>query len=276
MKTEPAIPSRFRSFVDFPDMDYNPTVRASYPPQPGTTMQNSTLVVIPTYEERENIGRMIDAIFVHAPEVDLLVVDDDSPDRTWEVVEARIAEASRLHLIRRKNQRGLGTAYVAGFNFALERGYQTIIGMDADFSHDPREIPRMIEAAGRFDVVQGSRYIGGVRVLDWPLRRLILSTWANLYARLVTGLPLKDITSGYRCYRREVLEAIDLAGIRSNGYVFLIEMSFLAWRKGFRLGEIPIIFQERREGQSKISKSIIWESIWVVFKLRLLQLFGRV
>lgn len=238
-------------------------------------MQNNTLVVIPTYEERENIGRLIDEVFVHAPEVDVLVVDDDSPDRTWALVETRAAVDRRIHLIRRKNERGLGTAYVAGFTFALERGYRTIIGMDADFSHDPREIPKMIEAAGRFDVVQGSRYIGGVRVLDWPLRRLILSTWANLYARLVTGLPLKDITSGYRCYRREVLESIDLAGIRSNGYVFLIEMSFLAWRKGFRLGEIPIVFQERREGQSKISKSIIWESIWVVFKLRLLKMFGR-
>ncbi len=158
-----------------------------------------------------------------------------------------------------------------GFTFALEQGYRTIVGMDADFSHDPREIPKLVEASNRFDVVQGSRYIGGVRVLDWPLRRLILSTWANLYARLVTGLPLKDITSGYRCYRREVLEAIDLAGIRSNGYVFLIEMSFLAWRKGFSLGEVPIIFQERRSGQSKISKSIIWESIWVVFKLRVLE-----
>lgn len=238
-------------------------------------MKNNTLVVIPTYEERENIGRLIDEVFVHAPDVDLLVVDDDSPDRTWELVESRATGDSRIHLIHRKNQRGLGTAYVAGFTFALERGYRTIVGMDADFSHDPREIPKMVEAAGRFDVVQGSRYIGGVRVLDWPLTRLILSTGANLYARLVTGLPLKDITSGYRCYRREVLENIDLARIRSNGYVFLIEMSFLAWCKGFRLGEVPIIFQERREGQSKISKSIIWESVWVVFKLRVLKMFGR-
>jgi dolichol-phosphate mannosyltransferase len=238
-------------------------------------MQNDTLVVIPTYEERENIERMIEEIFVHAPEVDLLVVDDDSPDRTWELVESRVAGDSRLHLIRRQGKRGLGTAYIAGFNFALERGYHTIVGMDADFSHDPREIPKLVAATDSFDMVQGSRYVGGVRVLDWPLRRLVLSTWANLYARLVTGLPLKDITSGYRCYRREVLEAIDLAKIRSNGYVFLIEMSFLAWCKGFRLGELPIIFQERRVGQSKISKSIIWESIWVVFKLRLLKMFGR-
>jgi dolichol-phosphate mannosyltransferase len=239
-------------------------------------MRNNTLVVIPTYEERENIGRMIDEIFIHAPDVDLLVVDDDSPDRTWELVESRAADDPRIHLIRRMDQRGLGTAYVAGFTFALKGGYTAIVGMDADFSHDPREIPKMVEATGRFDMVQGSRYIGGVRVLDWPLRRLILSTWANLYARLVTGLPLKDITSGYRCYRRKVLESIDLTAIHSNGYVFLIEMSFLAWRKGFSLGEVPIIFQERRSGQSKISKSIIWESIWVVFKLRVLKLLGRV
>lgn len=239
-------------------------------------MRHDTLVVIPTYEERENIGPMIDEIFAHAPDVDLLVVDDNSPDRTWALVESRAANDGRIHLIRRLDQRGLGTAYVSGFAFALERGYKTIIGMDADFSHDPREIPKMVEATGRFDLVQGSRYIGGVRVLDWPLRRLILSTWANIYARLVTGLPLKDITSGYRCYRREVLESIDLTAIHSNGYVFLIEMSFLAWCKGFRLGEVPIIFQERRVGQSKISKSIIWESIWVVFKLRVLKLFGQV
>lgn len=238
-------------------------------------MLGSTLVVIPTYEERENIGPMIEDVLRHAPDADLLVVDDDSPDRTWALVEERAAADPRLHLIRRRDQRGLGTAYVTGFRFALERGYRTVVGMDADFSHDPREIPRLVAATEQFDLVQGSRYIGGVRVLDWPLRRLVLSTWANFYARLVTGLPLRDITSGYRCYRREVLEAIDLGGIRSNGYVFLIEMSFKAWCRGFSLGEVPIVFQERREGQSKISKSIIWESIWVVFKLRLLKILGR-
>jgi len=238
-------------------------------------MSNSTLVIVPTFNERQNITTLLELINEHAPEVDVLVVDDDSPDRTWELVEERAKTDNRIHLLRRQGQRGLGTAYVAGFKYALEQGYATIVGMDADLSHDPKEIPNLVAATERFDVVQGSRYIGGVRVLDWPLRRLVLSTWANLYAKLVTGLPLRDITSGYRCYRREVLEAIDLDGIRSNGYVFLIEMSFLAWRKGFQLGEVPIVFQERRQGQSKISRSIIWESIWVVIKLRLLKLFGR-
>ncbi len=238
-------------------------------------MSSSTLVIIPTYNERQNIEGMLERIGKYAPDVDVLVVDDDSPDRTWELVAKAAAENGQLHLLHRKGQRGLGTAYVAGFKYALENGYQTVVGMDADFSHDPKEIPKLVKATETFDLAQGSRYIGGVRVLDWPLRRLILSTWANIYAKLVTGLPLRDITSGYRCYRREVLESIDLSQIKSNGYVFLIEMSFKAWCKGFRLGEVPIIFQERRQGQSKISRSIIWESIWVVVKLRLLKLFGR-
>jgi len=237
--------------------------------------RDGTLVIIPTFNERQNIEGILDQIEEHAPEVDVLVVDDDSPDHTWELVEARSVANPKVQLLRRQGQRGLGTAYVAGFNDALEKGYRTVVGMDADFSHDPREIPNLVSASEKYDLVQGSRYVGGVRVLDWPLRRLVLSIWANVYARLVTGLPMKDITSGYRCYRREVLESIDLANIHSNGYVFLIEMSFLAWCRGFRLGEVPIVFQERRQGQSKISKSIIYESIWVVFKLRLLKLFGR-
>ncbi|HEY4611364.1 MAG TPA: polyprenol monophosphomannose synthase [Bacteroidota bacterium] len=235
-----------------------------------------SLVVIPTYNESENIPTMIPRVLAQHDSLDILIVDDNSPDGTARIVkdmQQSPQHGKRVHLIERASKLGLGTAYVAGFTFALEHGYDFVFEMDADFSHDPEELPRLLAKAQEFDLVIGSRYISGVNVVNWPMRRLILSYMANLYTRVITGLPVRDTTSGFVCIRRSVLEQIDLASIRSNGYAFQIEIKFLAWKKGFRLLELPIIFVDRRVGISKMSKGIMTEAALMVWKLKLRSLF---
>jgi dolichol-phosphate mannosyltransferase len=234
-----------------------------------------TLVIIPTYNEKENIGKIIPLVLKQDPDIEVLVVDDNSPDGTGKIVEEIITTNRRVKLIQRVKKSGLGTAYLAGFQYALQNGYDYIFEMDSDFSHDPAYIPYFLSAIREADLVLGSRYIKGVNVVNWPISRLILSYYANVYARWVTGLPVKDSTGGFKCFKREVLEKIGLDRIHSNGYAFQIEMSFRTWKKGFKIKEIPIIFVDRREGESKMSKKIIREAVWMVWKLRLLSLLGK-
>jgi len=233
------------------------------------------LVIIPTYNESDNIKEVIRLLFKSAKNVDVLVVDDNSPDKTANVVKKIMKKDKRINLIERKAKKGLGTAYVAGFKFALKRKYDRILEMDADLSHDPSEVPNFLKASEEADVVIGSRYLHGINVVHWPLRRLILSYGANIYTRVITGLPIHDATSGFKCFRREVLEAVNLDAVHSGGYSFQIEMNFRAWRMGFRLKEIPIIFVDRTLGQSKMNFSIMVEAAKVVWKLKYQQLSGK-
>jgi dolichol-phosphate mannosyltransferase len=234
-----------------------------------------TLVVIPTYNESENILKIVPEVLNQSPEIDVLVVDDNSPDGTARLVKGEMEKNPRVHLIERTGKMGLGTAYVAGFKFAIARGYEFVFEMDADHSHDPREIPVFLKAAENADLVLGSRYTNGVRVLNWPIKRLLLSYFANVYTRFMTGLPLHDATGGFKCFRRRVLEAIDLDRVRSNGYAFQIEMSYKAWKKGFRIVETPIVFLDRRSGKSKMSKQIVHEAFFMLWKLRWKSLLGK-
>ena len=234
-----------------------------------------TLVIIPTYDEADNIQRIVPQVLNQKEDVEVLVVDDNSPDGTASLVENLMESDSRVHLIKRSGKSGLGTAYVEGFRYACDHGYDYVFEMDADFSHDPAEIPKFIEHMDQCDLVIGSRYRDGVRVVNWPIQRLLLSYFANVYTRIITGLPLKDATGGFKCYRRKVLESIDLDSIRSNGYAFQIEMSFKSWKKGFKLCEIPIIFVDRRSGVSKMSKKIVHEAVFMVWKLKFRSLIGR-
>jgi dolichol-phosphate mannosyltransferase len=232
-------------------------------------MAERALVIVPTYNERENITRLIGAILEQDDRLEILVVDDGSPDGTGDIVEGIIQHETRLHIIKRPRKLGLGTAYIAGFRWALENSYDFVFEMDADFSHDPAHLSQFLQAIENADLVLGSRYRNGkVTVVNWPINRLLLSYFANVYARVVTGLPVWDATGGFKCFRRRVLEAIDLTHVRSNGYAFQIEMSFRAWRKHFKIVEIPIVFVDRTEGQSKMSKSIVREAIWMVWRLR--------
>ena len=232
-------------------------------------MPERALVIVPTYNERENITRLIGAILEQDPRLEILVVDDGSPDGTGGIVEDLIQHEARLHILKRPRKMGLGTAYLAGFSWALEQCYDFVFEMDADFSHDPAHLSQFLHAIEDADLVLGSRYRNGkVTVVNWPIKRLLLSYFANVYARVVTGLPVWDATGGFKCFRRKVLEAIDLAHVRSNGYAFQIEMSFRAWRKHFKIVEIPIVFVDRTEGQSKMSRSIVREAIWMVWRLR--------
>ena len=239
-------------------------------------MDKRILVIIPTYNERENIRKLIPMVMEQHASIDILVVDDNSPDGTAHEVEKWANETSRVRLMNRPAKLGLGTAYVAGFRFALESLYDLIFEMDADFSHDPKEIPKFLEVIGRYDLVIGSRYVQGVNVVNWPMSRLLLSWSANLYTRIVTGLPVKDSTSGYKCFKREVLETIDLDRVHSDGYAFQIEMNYKVWKKGFSLFEIPIVFEDRNVGVSKMNPGIIREAAGMVWKLRLLGLLGRI
>jgi dolichol-phosphate mannosyltransferase len=235
------------------------------------------LVIVPTYNERDNVAKLIESVLAQDPGLEVLVVDDGSPDGTGAIVDEIVAENSRVHIIHRPRKMGLGTAYLAGFQWALERDFELVFEMDADFSHDPAHLPQFLEAVRDADLVLGSRYRDGkVTVVNWPISRLILSYSANIYARWVTGLPLFDATGGFKCFRRKVLEAVDLSHVRSNGYAFQIEMSFRAWRKRFRIIEIPIVFVDRTEGQSKMSKKIVREAIWMVWRLRWWSLTGQV
>ncbi|MBX6331780.1 MAG: polyprenol monophosphomannose synthase [Gemmatimonadaceae bacterium] len=235
------------------------------------------LVIVPTYNERENITRLIDAVLCKDPRLEMLIVDDNSPDGTGRIVDDIAAANPRVHTLHRPGKMGLGTAYLAGFRWAVERGYDYVFEMDADFSHDPNHLPQFLEAIRDADLVLGSRYRKGrVTVVNWPMTRLLLSYFANIYARVVTGLPVEDSTGGFKCFRRSVLEAIDLDRVRSNGYAFQIEMSFRAWKKGFRITEIPIVFVDRTEGESKMSKKIVREAVWMVWRLRWWALTGRI
>lgn len=234
-----------------------------------------SLVIIPTYNERDNVADVIRRVLRQAENLDVLVVDDNSPDGTGSIVAEIADNESRVDLIRRSGKLGLGTAYVDGFKYALARDYQYIFEMDADLSHDPDEIPNFLKAIRHADLVIGSRYIDGVKVVNWPLSRLILSYGASMYTRLITGLPVKDTTSGFKCFRRQVLESINLDNIKSGGYSFQIEMKWKTWMKGFRLKEIPIIFVDRTIGKSKMSKDIVWEAVLIVWKLFFAGLFHR-
>jgi len=230
-------------------------------------MVSNVLIVIPTYDEKDNVGPLSRAIFQSVPEATILFVDDNSPDGTGRVIDDLRASQPRIHVIHKQGKLGLGRAYISGFQWALEGDYDLILGMDADFSHHPSAIPRMIEAARDADLVIGSRYVGGIRITNWPLSRLLLSKAAATYVRLITGMPVHDPTGGYRCYRREVLAVIDLDSIISNGYSFLVEMAHTTWMRGFRITEVPITFEDRRAGYSKMSFGIFRESMWMVWKL---------
>ena len=232
------------------------------------------LVVIPTYNERINIENLLQTILALPGELNILIVDDNSPDGTGDFVKEFIQKNSRVHLLEREGKLGLGTAYVAGFQYMLSHDFDIAVQMDADFSHDPKVIPEFLEAIEENDLVIGSRYVQGVNVINWPMKRLLLSYFANIYTKIITGMPIKDATGGFKCIRREVLESINLDDIHSNGYSFQIEVNFKTYKKGFRCKEIPIIFMDRVEGVSKMSKAIVREAITMVWKLRLKAIFG--
>jgi len=240
-------------------------------------MRERGLVVIPTYNEVSNLPPLVEQVLAQDSRLEILVVDDHSPDGTGQLAEALAQKEPRLHVLHRDAKLGLGTAYITGFKWALERAYDYVFEMDADFSHDPVHLKEFLKGIAGADLVLGSRYLGGrVTVVNWPMGRLVLSYCANIYARWITGLRIWDLTGGFKCFRRRVLEAIDLSQVRSNGYAFQIEMSVRAWRKGFTLKEIPIVFVDRTEGQSKMNRSIVREAVWMVPRLRLMTLFGRI
>lgn len=227
------------------------------------------LVVIPTYNERENIEGLINDILKQGEGIEVLVVDDNSPDGTADLVEEIRSSLGRVHLLRRPQKMGLGSAYIDGFKWALANtDAEFVFEMDADFSHDPKAIAEFLEAAHDADVVLGSRYLNGITVVHWPLTRLMLSVGANMYTRFITGMPIRDATGGFKCFRRKVLASLPLDRIKSDGYSFQIEVNYLVWKKGFRIREIPIVFVDRRSGVSKMSRSIIWEAVLLVWKLR--------
>jgi len=232
------------------------------------------LIIIPTYNERDNLVELLGKIFEQDLPIEVLIVDDNSPDRTGELADELSGADPRVHVMHRAGKQGLGSAYVAGFRYALERDYDAVFEMDADFSHNPESLRDFLRELESADLVLGSRYLHGVTVVNWPLSRLILSYGANLYSRVITGMPVKDLTGGYKCFRRQVLESIDLSRVRSDGYGFQIEVNFKAWRKGFRVREIPIMFVDRRAGVSKMSRRIVWEAAWMVWRLRVLDLLG--
>ncbi|HTK56347.1 MAG TPA: polyprenol monophosphomannose synthase [Gemmatimonadales bacterium] len=239
-------------------------------------MPERALVCVPTYNESENLPKIVPAILAQDPRIEVLVIDDGSPDGTGKLADQMSAAEPRIHVLHRTAKEGLGKAYLAGFAWALARDYAYIFEMDADFSHDPKYLKDFLRSIADADLVLGSRYKTGVNVVNWPMGRLLLSFFANKYVRWVTGMPLTDATGGFKCFRRAVLEAIDLTKVQSNGYSFQIEMSFRARRKGFRLLEIPIVFVDRMEGQSKMNKKIVREAIWMVPWLRLSALLGRI
>jgi len=234
------------------------------------------LVILPTYDEADNLPRIVPSILEQDPRIDVLVVDDDSPDGTGALADELSQGSDRVNVIHRPGKQGLGGAYIEGFRWGLERNYALLFEMDADFSHRPDALPLFIEKARDFDIVLGSRYLDGrVTVINWPMSRLLISFFGSWYARFVTRLPVRDATGGFNCWRREVMESLDFSRIESNGYTFQIELKLRAWRKGFSLIEIPIIFEERESGESKMSKRIVREAIWKVWKLRFLDLIGR-
>ena len=238
--------------------------------------EDRILVIIPTYDERENLPRIVPRVLEAHPGVDILVVDVNSPDGTGLLAAGMARDDPRVHALHREGKGGLGKAYIAGFQWGLERDYQLFLEMDADFSHPPEKIPVMVEASRKHPVVVGSRYVGRrVNVVNWPITRLIISVFGSVYARVITRLPVMDATGGFNLWRREVLEAIPLDRIESNGYAFQVELKLRAWRKGFNPLELPIVFTERETGESKLSKRIVLEAVWKLWKLRILDLLGR-
>lgn len=240
-------------------------------------MSNSkrALIIFPTYNERENIEKIVHAVLPLDPRIHVLIVDDNSPDGTGEIADRLSNHEPNVFVLHREQKQGLGKAYIAGFKWAIEHEFDYIFEMDADFSHGPEYIRDFLREIKDHDLVIGSRYISGVNVINWPMSRLLLSYYANVYTRIVTGLPLRDATGGFKCFRREVLEAINLDDVRSSGYSFQIEMSMRAWKKGFKIKEIPIIFVDRVAGASKMSKKIVREAIWMVWSLRLKSILGK-
>jgi dolichol-phosphate mannosyltransferase len=242
---------------------------------PEAAVNGKCLVVIPTYNELENVREIVPAVLRLPHPLEVLVVDDNSPDGTAGAVKEMSERDPRVHLLLRPGKMGLGSAYIAGFRWALERDYAVVFEMDADFSHDPGAIPSFLEAIQHADLVLGSRYLTGVTVVNWPLRRLILSYGANVYSRMLTGVPVRDLTGGFKAFRREALAGIDLDRVKSDGYSFQIELTFLCWRRGLRVKEIGIVFADRRVGISKMNRRIIFEATWMVWRLFLLRFSGR-
>ena len=234
----------------------------------------NTLIISPTYNEKKNISSLIEIILSIDKNYHILIIDDNSPDGTANIVKELQLKYKNLFLEERPGKAGLGTAYKYGFNWALRRNYENIIQMDADLSHDPKEIKEMVRLLNNYDLVIGSRYIDGVSVVHWPIKRLILSYGANVYARIITGLPIKDSTGGFKAWKRKVLDSIDLNGVKSQGYSFQIEMNWRAWQKKFSIFEHPIIFSDRTIGESKMSKKIMFEAVIVIWRMRIWKLFG--
>jgi dolichol-phosphate mannosyltransferase len=239
---------------------------ANAPPQGAVARR--ALVCLPTYDERENLPPMVEAILASVPQVDILVVDDNSPDGTGQVADGIAAREPRVHVLHRRGKEGLGKAYLAAFAWALARDYGLVLEMDCDFSHDPKYLPAMLARAEQADLVLGSRYVEGGGTVNWGLTRKVISRGGSFYARTILGLPVRDLTGGFKCFRREVLEAIDLPSVECTGYAFQIELTFRAFRKGFRVAEIPIVFADRRVGQSKMSRRIVLEAVRKVWSIR--------
>jgi dolichol-phosphate mannosyltransferase len=235
---------------------------------------NKSVIIIPTYNEAENIEKMTSALLGQYKDLSLLIIDDGSPDGTANIVKKMQKVYPTLHLIERGKKLGIGTAYITGFNWALKNGYEFIFEMDCDFSHSPEDIPRLLEAAQTSDLVIGSRYIDGISIVNWPMKRLLLSYCASIYTRFLTGIPVKDTTGGFKCFKKTALESLNFDKIISNGYSFQLEVNYKVWSKGLKIKEVPIIFYERRNGQSKMDKSIVFEALFAVFFLRLRRAFG--
>lgn len=239
-------------------------------------MAEKALVLLPTYNEKENIETIVPQILKQDDRLFVLIIDDNSPDGTGEIADKIASGNPRVFVMHRKKKAGLGQAYIAGFRWALERDYDYVFEMDADLSHKPEYLPDFLRNIQDYDIVLGSRYISGVNVINWPMSRLLLSYYANVYSRVITGLPLRDATGGFKCFRRRVLEVIELDEVKSNGYSFQIEMSFRAWKKGFSIKEIPIVFEDRTAGTSKMSKKIVREAVAMVWRLRIWSILGRI
>lgn len=243
--------------------------------EPSLLDYSKTLIIIPTYNEIDNIERMINTVFGLYNDISLLIIEDGSPDGTADVVKRKQSEYQNLHIIERQGKLGLGTAYITGFKWALERDYEFIFEMDCDFSHDPKAVADLLEAAQTNDLVIGSRYIDGIRIINWPFHRLLLSYCASIYTRLVTNIPVFDTTGGFKCFSRKALSSLNLDNIIANGYIFQLELNYKVWSMGLNVKEVPIIFYERRDGESKMGGGIIWEAFFAVLKLRALKIFGR-
>ena len=242
--------------------------------------ESDSIVIIPTYNEKENIENIIRAVFALPKSFHILIIDDGSPDGTASIVRGLMQDefTDRLFMVERQGKLGLGTAYICGFKWALEHGYDFVFEMDADFSHNPEDLPRLYHACADegFDVAVGSRYVSGVNVVNWPMGRVLMSYYASRYVQFVTGIPARDTTAGFKCYRRRVLETVDLDAIRFKGYAFQIEMKFTAYKLGFKIKEVPVIFVNRREGTSKMSGGIFGEALFGVMRLRWAAITGKI